>query len=180
LGLALAQELVKLHGGNIRARSDGVGQGAEFVVSLPEDPVEAAPAEMTTTSSTINCRRVLIIEDNMDAADSLREALELDAHQVAVAHDGPTGLALARSFHPEVVLCDVGLPGMNGYDVARAFRADEALKRTFLVAVTGYALSEDLRHATEAGFERHMAKPVSLQSLQELLSSLPDRPQPQP
>ena len=92
------------------------------MVSLPDDQVEAAPAETTVPSHTITCRRVLIIEDNIDAADSLREALELDAHQVAVAHDGPTGLALARSFHPEVVLCDVGLPGMTGYDVARAFR----------------------------------------------------------
>ena len=128
-----------LHGGHIRAHSDGAGQGAEFVVSLPDDQVEAAPAETTVPSHTITCRRVLIIEDNIDAADSLREALELDAHQVAVAHDGPAGLALARSFHPEVVLCDVGLPGMTGYDVARAFRADQVLKRTFLVAVTGYA-----------------------------------------
>jgi len=180
LGLALAQELVKLHDGHIRAHSDGIGQGAEFVVSLPDDQVEAAPAETTTSSPTIKCRRVLIIEDNIDAADSLREALELDAHQVAVAHDGPTGLALARSFHPEVVLCDVGLPGMTGYDVARAFRADQALKHTFLVAVTGYALPEDLQHASEAGFERHLAKPLSLQGLQELLSSLPDRFRQQP
>jgi two-component system CheB/CheR fusion protein len=179
LGLALAQELVKLHGGHIRAHSDGAGQGAEFVVSLPDDQVEAAPAETTVPSPTITCRRVLIIEDNIDAADSLREALELDAHQVAVAHDGPTGLALARSFHPEVVLCDVGLPGMTGYDVARAFRSDQALKRTFLVAVTGYALPEDLQHASEAGFDRHLAKPLSLQGLQELLSSLPDCPQQQ-
>jgi two-component system CheB/CheR fusion protein len=180
LGLALAQELIKLHGGDIRAHSDGVGQGAEFVVSLPEDHSEALAAETTVTSHTITCRRVLIIEDNIDAADSLREAIELDAHQVAVAHDGPTGLALARSFHPEVVLCDIGLPGMNGYEVARAFRSDEALKCTLLVAVTGYALPEDLQHATEAGFERHLAKPLSLQGLQELLSSLPHRPQPQP
>jgi two-component system CheB/CheR fusion protein len=179
LGLALAQELVKLHGGHIRAHSEGAGQGAEFVVSLPDDQVEAAPAETTVPSHTITCRRVLIIEDNIDAADSLREALELDAHQVAVAHDGPTGLALARSFHPEVVLCDVGLPGMTGYDVARAFRADQVLKRTFLVAVTGYALPEDLQHANAAGFDRHLAKPLSLQGLQELLSSLPDRPQQQ-
>lgn len=180
LGLALAQELVKLHGGHIRAHSDGAGQGAEFVVSLPADQIDSEPDATTATSSTITRRRVLIIEDNIDAADSLREALELDEHQVAVAHDGPSGLALARSFHPEVVLCDVGFPGMNGYDVARAFRVDEALKRTFLVAVTGYALPEDLQHATEAGFQRHLAKPLSLQGLQELLSSLPDRPQQQP
>jgi two-component system CheB/CheR fusion protein len=117
---------------------------------------------------------VLIIEDNVDAATSLREVLELDAHQVAVAHDGPAGLAMASDFHPDVVLCDIGLPGMNGYDVARAFRADEALKRTFLVALSGYALPEDLQHAAEAGFERHLAKPLGMQALQDLLSSLPD------
>lgn len=117
---------------------------------------------------------MLIIEDNVDAASSLREVLELDAHQVAVAHDGPAALAMASDFHPEVVLCDIGLPGMNGYEVARAFRADEALKRTFLVALSGYALPEDLQHAAEAGFERHLAKPLGLQALQDLLSSLPD------
>jgi two-component system CheB/CheR fusion protein len=175
LGLALAQELVKLHGGEIRAHSDGPGQGAEFVVSLPEDQVQAAPAEPAPASRAVPGRRVLIIEDNLDAADSLREALELDAHQVAVANNGPAGLAMAGSFHPEVVLCDIGLPGMNGYEVARAFRADEALKATFLVALTGYALPEDVQTAVEAGFERHLAKPVGLQALEELFSSLPNR-----
>ena len=175
LGLALAQELVKLHGGEIRAHSDGPGQGAEFVVSLPEDQVQAAPAEPAPVSRAVPGRRVLIIEDNLDAADSLREALELDAHQVAVANNGPAGLAMAGSFHPEVVLCDIGLPGMNGYEVARAFRADEALKATFLVALTGYALPEDVQNAVEAGFERHLAKPVGLQALEELFSSLPNR-----
>jgi CheY-like chemotaxis protein len=82
---------------------------------------------------------------------------------------------MAGSFHPEVVLCDIGLPGMNGYEVARAFRADEALKATFLVALTGYALPEDVQTAVEAGFERHLAKPVGLQALEELFSSLPNR-----
>ena len=175
LGLALAQELVKLHGGEIRAHSDGVGRGAEFAVSLPEAETSTAAEEPAAASRASAGRRVLIIEDNVDAADSLREALELDAHQVAVAHTGPAGLATARDFHPEVVLCDIGLPGMNGYEVARAFRADDALKNTFLVALTGYALPEDLQHAAEAGFERHLAKPLGLLALGELLSSLPDR-----
>jgi PAS domain S-box-containing protein len=175
LGLALAQELVKLHGGEIRAHSDGVGRGAEFAVSLPAAETATAAEEPAAASRASTGRRVLIIEDNVDAADSLREALELDAHQVAVAHNGPAGLATARDFHPEVVLCDIGLPGMNGYEVARAFRADDALKNTFLVALTGYALPEDLQHAAEAGFERHLAKPLGLLALGELLSSLPDR-----
>ena len=174
LGLALARELVRLHGGEIRAHSDGAGRGAQFTVSLPQAENEDAPGEPATANRIATGRRVLIIEDNVDAATSLREVLELDSHQVAVAHDGPTGLAMASTFHPEVVLCDIGLPGMNGYDVARAFRADEALKRTFLVALSGYALPEDLQHAAEAGFERHLAKPLGMQALQDLLSSLPD------
>jgi two-component system CheB/CheR fusion protein len=176
LGLALARELVRLHGGEIRAHSDGAGRGAEFTVSLPQAENEDAPGEPAPANRITTGRRVLIIEDNVDAATSLREVLELDAHQVAVAHDGPTGLAMASTFHPEVVLCDIGLPGMNGYDVARAFRADEALKRTFLVALSGYALPEDLQQAAEAGFERHLAKPLGMQALQNLLSSLPDTP----
>jgi two-component system CheB/CheR fusion protein len=174
LGLALARELVRLHGGEIRAHSDGAGRGAQFTVSLPQAENEDAPGKPAAANRISTGRRVLIIEDNVDAATSLREALELDSHEVAVAHDGPAGLAMASIFHPEVVLCDIGLPGMNGYDVARAFRADEALKRTFLVALSGYALPEDLQHAAEAGFERHLAKPLGLQALQDLLSSLPD------
>ena len=97
--------------------------------------------------------------------------LELGEHQVAVAHNGTDGLAKAREFRPQVVLCDIGLPGMDGYEVARAFRADETLRRTFLVALTGYALPEDSQRATEAGFQRHLAKPLSLQALEELLAA---------
>jgi two-component system CheB/CheR fusion protein len=174
LGLALARELVRLHGGEIRAHSDGAGRGAQFTVSLPQAENQDAPGEPAAADRVSTGRRVLIIEDNVDAATSLREVLELDSHQVAVAHDGPAGLAMASTFHPEVVLCDIGLPGMNGYDVARAFRADEALKRTFLVALSGYALPEDLQQAAEAGFERHLAKPLGMQALQDLLSSLPE------
>jgi two-component system CheB/CheR fusion protein len=112
---------------------------------------------------------VLIVEDNADAAASLRAGLELDGHEVAVAYDGVTGVRTARELKPEVVLCDIGLPGMDGYAVAQTLRADEAMKDTFLVALTGYALPEDFRRATEAGFDRHIAKPPSLDAIEEVL-----------
>ncbi|HEY3353349.1 MAG TPA: ATP-binding protein [Polyangia bacterium] len=170
LGLALVRGLVELHGGVIDGHSAGVGQGAQFVVRLPTVPVPAAAAPAARPPAPGRARRVLIIEDNIDAADSLREALQFCGHQVAVAYDGPEGLAQARVQRPEVVLCDIGLPGMNGYEVARAFRGDEGLKAVELIALTGYALPEDLQRATEAGFNRHLAKPPSLAALRALLA----------
>ncbi len=173
LGLALVKGLVELHGGTVSAHSEGLGKGAEFVVQLPLD--DAARDEDTTvgTERRPARRRVLIIEDNIDAADTLREVLRFDSHEVEVAYNGPEGLAMAREFAPEVVLCDIGLPGMDGFEVARAFREDEGLKGAFLVALSGYALPEDLQRAREAGFERHLAKPPSLQRLEELLAEVP-------
>jgi signal transduction histidine kinase/DNA-binding response OmpR family regulator len=173
LGLALVKGLVELHGGRISAHSDGLGKGARFEIRLPLDagaPVE--PNAASPAPARARCR-ILIVEDNVDAAESLREALEFDEHMVAVAHNGPDGLEQARSFKPDVVLCDIGLPGMDGYQVARAFRRDDALKGTFLVALSGYALPEDRERATEAGFQRHLAKPPSLASLEEILANLP-------
>jgi two-component system CheB/CheR fusion protein len=114
---------------------------------------------------------VLIIEDNRDAAAMLHEALQLEQHLVAVAFDGADGLAQAHAFHPDVVVCDVGLPDMDGYEVARAIRRDPALDTVFLVALTGYALPEDQRRAAEAGFDRHLAKPVSVEELEAVLAA---------
>jgi PAS domain S-box-containing protein len=173
LGLALVKGLVELHGGQVCANSDGPGKGAEFIVELPLDETAAAAASPTAVGAEGRHRRVLIIEDNRDAADSLREVLEFGAHVVEVAYNGPDGLHRAREFQPEIVLCDIGLPGMDGYAVARAFRADEALKDAFLVALSGYALPDDLQRAAEAGFERHLAKPSSLEKLEELLADAP-------
>ncbi|MBI5545393.1 MAG: PocR ligand-binding domain-containing protein [Deltaproteobacteria bacterium] len=173
LGLALVKGLVELHGGGVCARSDGPGRGAEFVVRLPLAVEGAATAEPCRANAQPAGRRVLIIEDNVDAADSLRDVLELAAHEVAVAYNGPEGLAKARELHPEIVLCDIGLPGMDGFEIARAFKADENLRACFLIALSGYALPEDLQRASEAGFERHLAKPLSLERLEELLESLP-------
>jgi CheY-like chemotaxis protein len=120
--------------------------------------------------STPDRRRILIIEDHRDAAESLQLLLELSGHEVETAFDGPTGLATARRFHPEVVLCDVGLPnGMDGYAVARAFRADSDLRDCHLVALTGYGQAEDQRLALEAGFDRHLTKPVDLAVLVQVL-----------
>ena len=134
------------------------GVGADSRIIVPESPR--------------NRRRVLVIEDNIDAADSLREALEFGEHEVAVAYNGPEGLSKAREFRPDVVLCDIGLPGMDGFDVARAFRRDDVLKGTVLVALSGYAQPEDLRRAEEAGFERYLTKPPSLEKLEALLGDL--------
>jgi len=173
LGLALAKGLVELHGGTISAHSAGLGQGAAFTVRLPLVPEEVV-ADKPARSHTLppsGRRRVLIIEDNIDAADSLREALEFSEHQVEVAYTGSSGIAKARVCKPEVVFCDIGLPGMDGFEVARAFRADDALKGTRLVALSGYALPEDLQRAQEAGFDQHVAKPPSLERLEEVLAS---------
>jgi two-component system CheB/CheR fusion protein len=116
---------------------------------------------------------VLVIEDNPDAAHTLREALELDGHQVEIAFNGPEGLERARAFHPEVLLCDIGLPGMDGYQVAQEFHADPALAGVFLIALTGYAQAEDRRRAEAAGFQAHLAKPSTLDAIQRALDAVP-------
>jgi PAS domain S-box-containing protein len=175
LGLALVKGLVELHGGTAIAHSDGIGKGALITLRLPaeETPATVARPELKLVQPV--ARRVLVIEDNVDAAESLKEALELQEHEVALAFSGPEGLEKARAFMPDLVLCDIGLPGMDGYEVARAFRSDERLHEIPLVAMTGYALSEDQKKAEEAGFDRHLAKPAGLDTLERMLAELPRR-----
>jgi CheY-like chemotaxis protein len=175
LGLALVKGIVELHGGEVSAHSAGPGQGAEFVIRLPLETGEPAGSETTHERPSSPRRRVLIVEDDPDSAESLQLVLRLSGHDVAVALDGLGGLAAARVRRPEVLLCDLGLPGMDGYAVARAFREDEALRDTSLVALSGYTLQDDLERATESGFDRHMAKPPDLEELRELLMDLPGR-----
>ena len=175
LGLALVKGLVEMHGGEVCAHSDGPGKGSDFVVELPLDSRSTATASPSAAGTEGGRRRVLIIEDNIDAADSLREVLEFGEHVVEVAYNGPDGLAKARQFQPEIVLCDIGLPGMDGFEVARAFRADEALSGVFLVALSGYALPEDLQRAWEAGFAKHLAKPPSMEKIEDLLKNAPKK-----
>jgi two-component system CheB/CheR fusion protein len=116
---------------------------------------------------------VLIIEDNVDSADTLRELLQLHGHEVAVAYSGPEGLAKARDLRPDVVVCDIGLPGMDGCEVAREIRADATLKETYLIALSGYALHDDLRRARESGFHKHVAKPADPDLLERLFDEAP-------
>ena len=175
LGLTLARGLVSLHGGELSVRSEGLGKGTELVVHLPlagDGAVHRPDAEQCAQRAG---RRVLIIEDNTDAADSLRIVLELAGHEVAVAYNGADGLDAARELLPEVLLCDLGLPDMDGFAVARAFRADERLRSTLLVALSGYTQAEDKQRAAAAGFERHLAKPPSLPQIERLLAEAPPR-----
>jgi two-component system CheB/CheR fusion protein len=147
----------------------------------PSEVATAAPIARSDPQSS-SCgpiaprpRRILIVEDNVDAAESLRELLEMDGHQVAVAHDGPTGAPKELELRPDVVLCDIGLPGMDGYEVARALRKDPRLRGTFLVALTGYALPEDQRRATDAGFDAHLSKPPSVEQIRRAIALAPER-----
>ena len=169
LGLALVKGLIEQHGGKVRASSDGIGRGAEFTIRLPLVKAPSAGTSTTASEPLRSTRRILVIEDNVDAADSLREALMLSQHEVAVAYHGADGLNKARTFKPDVVLCDIGLPGMDGYQVAQAMRADDELCKARLIALTGYTMPQDIARAKEAGFDQHLAKPPSIEMIEEIL-----------
>jgi two-component system CheB/CheR fusion protein len=177
LGLALARGLVELHGGTLTAQSTGPGAGATFTLRLPlvaaapraVAPVAGTPTPTAAEGSRRAGRRVLVIEDNVDAARSLADVLELLGYQVRVALDGRTGIALAHELAPDVVVCDLGLPDVDGYQVARTVRRDASLQRTRLIALSGYARPEDRERSRAAGFDAHLAKPAPLEQLTALL-----------
>lgn len=175
LGLALAKGLVELHGGEIEAFSAGPGQGTTITFRIPAAQAPRRAERAAVEPVRAHALRVLVIDDNIDAAESLQALLELDGHEVAVAFSGPEGLLLARSSEPDVVLCDIGLPGMDGYEVAQAFRGDEQLQEIPLVALTGYALDADRNKALELGFGWHLAKPPSLEAIEQVLAEVPER-----
>jgi CheY-like chemotaxis protein len=174
LGLALVKGLVELHGGEVAAASAGEGRGAEFTIRLP---LADASRESTPTASPDSPPtpplRILIIDDQRDASLPMRTLLELDGHEVEVATTGPQGIDTAQRWRPDVILCDIGLPGgMNGYAVAQMLRQDALLRSVLLVAVTGYGQEEDRRHALDAGFDRHLTKPVGISELRVLLTDV--------
>lgn len=140
------------------------------MTARPEDPRLATGKTSSASSERTGGRRILVIEDNVDSAESLRDVLELFAHTVQVAFTGPEGLEKARAFRPEVVLCDIGLPGMDGYQVAREMRSDPLLREARLVALTGYAGAEDVARSREAGFDAHIVKPPVPEELEEAFS----------
>ncbi|HEX9942031.1 MAG TPA: ATP-binding protein [Thermoanaerobaculia bacterium] len=174
VGLTLVRSLVEMHGGRVEAFSPGLGQGSEFAVRLPARlPVEAAlPAAEPAVPTAVRPLRVLVVEDNLDAAESLATLLRLWNHDVAVVHDGRTALEAAREQQPEVVLLDIGLPGLDGYQVARRLREELGLDHTLLVAMTGYGQPEDRRRSLEAGIHHHFVKPVEPIVLRNLLAGL--------
>ncbi len=180
IGLTIVKRLVELHGGRVEARSAGLGKGAEFIVRLPAVALPVAVAHerdgtavSLPTDDRAEYTRVLLVEDNVDAADSLAALLEVMGHRVRVAHDGPRALEIARTRLPDLMLVDIGLPGMDGYEVAREVRRDPQLRNVVLVALTGYGRDEDREHALAAGFDRHLVKPVEPDTLESLVANLP-------
>ncbi|MEZ5582575.1 MAG: hybrid sensor histidine kinase/response regulator [Candidatus Competibacteraceae bacterium] len=174
VGLTVAKRLVELHGGEISATSPGPGQGSEFVVRLPAGSrLESAPAESTPAATGENhSLQLLVVDDNRDAARSLGLLLEGLGHQVQLAYDGQSALDMARSHKPQAILLDLGLPKLNGYQVAQCLRADARFEKALFIAITGYGGKENRLRAEAAGFDHHLTKPVKLESLQALLMRL--------
>jgi two-component system, chemotaxis family, CheB/CheR fusion protein len=180
IGLTLVRRLVALHGGTVTAASEGPGKGSEFTVRLPlirdegggrKDERSPVPSLISNASSLP--KKVLVVDDNVDSADSLALLLGIWDHEVRTANDGPAALRLARSFRPDVVLLDLGMPGMNGYEVARELRRIPELRDVVLVALTGYGQDEDRKQTREAGFASHLMKPVDPEELRAVLAGLP-------
>jgi CheY-like chemotaxis protein len=171
MGLAIVRGVIELHGGAIHGESGGVGKGSTFTFDLPLARTRSAAAKpYGSARRRTERRRVLVVEDNADSAVTLAELLSLRGHEVGIAEDGPRALAEARRLKPDVVVCDVGLPGqMDGYAVARAIRADASLGPTVLLALSGYTTMEHRKRALEAGFDAHLAKPADLEELYRLI-----------
>jgi signal transduction histidine kinase len=177
LGLAVVKGLVELHGGEVKAASDGPGKGAEFTFWIPLDHARGLPPSAPSDAPpAVKPLRILIIDDNADSAMSEQMLLGLYGHEVAVAYSGKGGLELAREFRPEVVLCDIGLPDVDGYEVARQLRQDPATASTRLIAVTGYGSDEDRQRCAVAGFAVVLTKPVEPDELLRVLVEEPNVP----
>ena len=177
IGLSLVEGLVRLHGGWVEARSEGLGKGSEFIVYLPRTRDAASPPVPPGDGAVAGARalaprRVLVVDDNRDAADTLAELLCMMGNEVQVAHDGASALDCAPRFKPDVVLLDIGLPDVSGYDVARQLRRVPGMRQPRLIALTGWGQHEDKRRAAEAGFDDHWTKPVDPSRLQELSRNL--------
>jgi CheY-like chemotaxis protein len=174
IGLTLVRRLVELHGGAITAESEGVGRGSQFVVKLPVvqpatnvSPATSQPGKVAAAGA--GARRILVTDDNRDAANSLAMLLKLGGHQVATAYDGIEAVQKAQEYKPEVILLDIGLPGMNGYEVCRSIREKPWGKDIRIVAVTGWGQEQDRRNTRDAGFDHHLVKPVTVSALSEVL-----------
>ncbi|MGZ5848261.1 MAG: ATP-binding protein [Ramlibacter sp.] len=173
IGLYLVRSLVAMHGGTVTASSPGPGLGSVFTVRLPCLPAQPAASAAQDLPSGAPAAagglKILLVDDNVDAADTLALVLEMDGCHTRTVHDGPQALVAAREFAPDVVLLDIGLPGLNGYEVARRLRQDPRFVETVLIAITGWGAAEDRRRAQEVGFDHHLTKPIDLEALRPLL-----------
>jgi PAS domain S-box-containing protein len=174
VGLALVDRLVRLHGGRVTATSGGAGAGSEFTIRLPLAEVSrkspAAGIPVAASARSTRCR-ILVVDDNVDSVDSLAVLLGIMGHEVASAHDGKEGLQIAEKFHPQVAILDIGLPRMNGYDLAQRLRREPWAKDLVLVALTGWGLDEHRERSSQSGFDHHLTKPVNLDTLQMILAA---------
>jgi CheY-like chemotaxis protein/two-component sensor histidine kinase len=175
IGLTLVKRLVELHGGRIEARSDGLGHGSEFVVFLPMLASEAVPSAAAVGAAkpvaNILTKRILVTDDNQDAANTVAMLLRLSGHEVETAYDGTSAVRKAETYQPDIMLLDIGLPGMNGYDVCRSIRQQPWGKDIRIVALTGWGQDQDRRNAREAGFDDHLVKPVDPQVLSRTVAA---------
>jgi len=178
IGLTVARRLVEGHGGRIEAHSDGIGKGAEFVVTLTALPLAADSLvpKAVVQPPRQRATRVLLVEDDPESAESLTMLFEVLGHRVRAVHDGIAALEAVRTEVPDVMLIDIGLPGIDGYEVARRVRRDPDLKQVVLVALTGYGREQDKQRALEAGFDYHLVKPVSPDALHVLVTRLGREP----
>jgi CheY-like chemotaxis protein len=174
--------LVKLHGGTVSAASAGAGKGSEFTVRLPAVPAHRAASPERQESAPPppgNHCRIMVVDDNQDSADSLAMLLRMLGHEVATAHDGERALAVAGEFRPDVAILDIGLPKLNGYELAQQIREQPWAKNVVLVALTGWGQEQHRRRSAESGFNHHLTKPVEFDHLQQILaaadSCLPER-----
>ena len=179
IGLYLVRSLVELHGGTVTASSAGAGQGSTFTIRMPcllQVP-QAAPSASSRLAEAPHDAgtKILVVDDNVDAAETLATVLEMTGRVARTVHEGQLVLQAAQEFGPDIILLDIGLPGMSGYDVARQLRADPRFSRTLLIAITGWGSFEDRRRSSEAGFDEHLTKPVDLGVLEPLLRMQPER-----
>jgi CheY-like chemotaxis protein len=172
IGLTIVRKLAELHGGRIDAHSDGPDRGSNFTLRLPACERPAATPPAPAPPERRRPLRVLIVDDNVDTAQALGRLLTRAGHQVAMAHEGEQALEQARAQMPQAVVLDIGLPGMDGFEVARRLRREPMLSETLLIAVTGYGQEGDRRQAMEAGFDHHLVKPVGLEELKKLLAGI--------
>jgi two-component system CheB/CheR fusion protein len=173
IGLTIVRGLAELHGGRVSAHSQGVGHGSEFIVSMPLSKaatVEAPPVPPADTDKTAQPRRILVVEDQPALSRVTVALLEKLGHEVRAAADGPEALLAVKEYNPEIVLLDIGLPGMDGYEVARCLRDEMGATTPTLVAMTGYGQQDVNRHARKARFDHHIVKPADLGLLKELLT----------